>query len=74
MVGLAFSGGGTRAAAFAHGVLQEIDQTTVRTRSGTHSLLDRVGFVSGVSGGSVAAAYFGLKKRDGARPTSARNS
>ena len=64
LVGLAFSGGGTRAAAFAHGVLQEIDQTTVRTRSGTHSLLDRVGFVSGVSGGSVAAAYFGLKKRE----------
>ncbi|MBX9828587.1 MAG: patatin-like phospholipase family protein [Xanthobacteraceae bacterium] len=63
LVGLAFSGGGTRAAAFAHGVLQEIDQTTARSRSGTHSLLDRVGFVSGVSGGSVAAAYFGLKKR-----------
>jgi NTE family protein len=64
LVGLAFSGGGTRAAAFAHGVLQELDQTTVRTRSGTHSLLDSVGFVSGVSGGSVAAAYFGLKKRE----------
>jgi NTE family protein len=64
MVGLAFSGGGTRAAAFAHGVLQEIDQTTARSRSGTHSLLDRVGFVSGVSGGAVTAAYFGLKKRD----------
>ena len=63
LVGLAFSGGGTRAAAFAHGVLQEIDQTTVRTRTGTHSLLDSVGFVSGVSGGSVTAAYYGLKKR-----------
>jgi NTE family protein len=63
LVGLAFSGGGTRAAAFAHGVLQEIDQTTVRTRRGTHSLVDNVGFVSGVSGGAVAAAYFGLKKR-----------
>jgi NTE family protein len=64
LVGLAFSGGGTRAAAFAHGVLQELDQTAVRTRRGTHSLLDNVGFVSGVSGGSVAAAYFGLKKRE----------
>jgi len=63
LVGLAFSGGGTRAAAFAHGVLSEIDQTTVRTRTGTHSLLDSVGFVSGVSGGSVTAAYYGLKKR-----------
>jgi NTE family protein len=64
MVGLAFSGGGTRASAFAHGVLQELDQTAARSRSGTHSLLDRVGFVSGVSGGAVTAAYFGLKKRD----------
>ena len=63
LVGLAFSGGGTRAAAFAHGVLLEIDQTTVRTRTGTHSLLDSVGFVSGVSGGAVTAAYYGLKKR-----------
>ena len=63
LVGLAFSGGGTRAAAFAHGVLSEINQTTVRTRTGTHSLLDNVGFVSGVSGGAVTAAYYGLKKR-----------
>ena len=64
LVGLAFSGGGTRASAFAHGVLQELDQTTVRTRTGTHPLLDSVGFVSGVSGGAVTAAYFGLKKRE----------
>lgn len=64
LVGLAFSGGGTRAAAFAHGVLSEIDQTTIRSRNGTHSLLNSVGFVSGVSGGSVAAAYYALKKRD----------
>jgi NTE family protein len=64
MVGLAFSGGGTRAAAFAHGVLAEIDQTTIKSRNGTHSLLTSVGFVSGVSGGSVTAAYFALKKRD----------
>lgn len=64
LVGLAFSGGGTRAAAFAHGVLSEVSQTTVRTRTGTHSLLDSVGFVSGVSGGAVTAAYYGLKKRE----------
>ena len=64
MVGLAFSGGGTRAAAFAHGVLLELNETTVRTRTGAHPLLDNVNFVSGVSGGSVAAAYFGLKKRE----------
>jgi NTE family protein len=64
MVGVAFSGGGTRAAAFGFGVLQALDQTTVRTRTGTHPLLNSVGFVSGVSGGSVTAAYYGLKKRE----------
>jgi NTE family protein len=62
LLALSFSGGGTRAAAFSHGVLQEMDGTQVRGRNGS-SLLDRVDFVSGVSGGSVTAAYFGLKKR-----------
>jgi NTE family protein len=57
---LSFSGGGTRAAAFSFGVLQELD----RSRGGAKpSLLDRVDFVSGVSGGAITAAYFGLKKR-----------
>ncbi|KAA5603182.1 patatin-like phospholipase family protein [Blastochloris sulfoviridis] len=59
-VALSFSGGGTRAAAFAHGVLTALD--TMPSRQGG-SYLDRVVFISGVSGGSVAAAYFGLKGR-----------
>ena len=62
LLALSFSGGGTRAAAFSFGVLQELD----RSRPGSASaktLLDRVDFVSGVSGGSVTAAYFGLKRR-----------
>jgi NTE family protein len=63
VVGLAFSGGGTRAAAFSYGVLQELDRTRIASRTGSHSLLDRVAFVSGVSGGSVLTAYYGLKKR-----------
>jgi NTE family protein len=63
MVGLAFSGGGTRAAAFSFGALKELDRTQVRGRGKSASLLDRVDFVSGVSGGSVTAAYFGLRKR-----------
>jgi NTE family protein len=62
MVGLAFSGGGTRAAAFSFGVLSEIERTPLG-RAGAGSLLDRVNFVSGVSGGSVLTAYYGLKKR-----------
>ena len=64
MVGLSFSGGGTRAAAFAHGALLELDRTQVPSRAGPTSLVDRLDFVSGVSGGSITAAYFGLKKRE----------
>jgi NTE family protein len=59
-VALAFSGGGTRAAAFAHGVMKGLDRLPA---SGGGSYLDRVIFISGVSGGSVAAAYYGLKGR-----------
>ncbi|CAN0490107.1 unnamed protein product, partial [Phaeothamnion confervicola] len=32
-------------------------------RGASASMLDRVNFVSGVSGGSITAAYFGLRKR-----------
>ncbi len=60
IVGLAFSGGGTRAAAFSFGVLKGLDQVEA---PGGGRLLDQVRFVSGVSGGSVTAAYFGLKGR-----------
>lgn len=53
IVGLSFSGGGLRAAAFSHGVLQALQQS----RPG---LLEDVSFVSSVSGGSLTAAWFGL--------------
>jgi NTE family protein len=59
-IALAFSGGGTRAAAFAFGVLNGLDRLP---SNGGKSYLERVVFVSGVSGGSVTAAYFGLKGR-----------
>ena len=60
VVALAFSGGGTRAAAFAYGAARGLDRLPAGAR-GTY--FDRVIFISGVSGGSVAAAYFGLKGR-----------
>jgi NTE family protein len=60
IVGLAFSGGGTRAAAFSFGVLEGLND--VETTGGGR-LLDQVRLVSGVSGGSVTAAYFGLRGR-----------
>ena len=65
VVALSFSGGGTRAAAFSYGVLQGFEQTRVPTRSGPVSLLDRLDFLSGVSGGSILAAYYGLRGREG---------
>ena len=52
-----------RAAAFSYGVLTGFDQTRVPTRTGPVSLLDRLDFLSGVSGGSILAAYYGLRGR-----------
>jgi NTE family protein len=63
IVALSFSGGGMRAAAFSYGVLTGFDETRIRTRTGPVSLLDRLDFLSGVSGGSVPAAYYGLRGR-----------
>jgi NTE family protein len=55
---LSFSGGGTRAAALAYGVLKELKNTPVRWNDAPTTLLDEVDVVAGVSGGSVAAAYY----------------
>jgi len=63
LVGLAFSGGGTRAAAFSYGVLSALDGIEVVSGGRRVSLFDDIDVVSGVSGGSVTAAYFGLKGR-----------
>ena len=61
LVLLAFSGGGTRAAAFAYGVLQELAATEVMTQKGPRPLHHEVDMISSVSGGSFASAYFGLR-------------
>jgi NTE family protein len=60
IVYLAFSGGGTRAAAFAYGVLEELRDTPISVDGVPKTLLDEVDTVSGVSGGSFPAAYYGL--------------
>lgn len=64
IVGLAFSGGGTRAAAFGYGVLRALDETIADEYPYERSLVDNIRIVSGVSGGAVLAAYFGMKGRD----------
>lgn len=57
---LAFSGGGTRAAAFSYGILKALRDTTVMVDGRKERLLDEVDFISSVSGGSFTAAYYGL--------------
>ena len=60
LIALSFSGGGTRASAFSYGVIKELGAHETRSAGVGASLIDDVRFVSGVSGGSVPAAYFCL--------------
>jgi hypothetical protein len=56
-----FSGGGTRAAALAYGVLEALRDTMVVWRGRKVALLDEVDVISSISGGSFPAAYFALR-------------
>ena len=61
LVILAFSGGGTRAAAFSYGVLEFLRRTEiVGPRGNKRRLLDEVDIITGVSGGSFTALAYGL--------------
>ena len=61
LVILAFSGGGTRAAAFSYGVLEFLRKTEVVGPKGNKvRLLDSVNMITGVSGGSFTALAYGL--------------
>jgi NTE family protein len=56
LVALAFSGGGTRAAAFSYGVLETLDKTEFINAHGKKTrMLDHVDVITGVSGGSFTA-------------------
>ena len=66
---LAFSGGGTRAAAMAYGVLEALNSVKIPSNGTTstlsankekRTLLQEVDVISSVSGGSFTAAYYGL--------------
>lgn len=63
VVGLAISGGGTRAAAFGYGVLRGLDEVVVDHHPKRRTAVDDIRMISGTSGGAVTAAYFGLKGR-----------
>jgi NTE family protein len=61
MVILAFSGGGTRAAAFSYGVLEALRPMVVVGPKGNRiSMLDEVDVITGISGGSFTALAYGL--------------
>ena len=58
---LAFSGGGTRAAAFSFGVLEALRDIELQGVQGRKArLLDEVDIITGVSGGSFTALAYGL--------------
>ena len=59
LVGVSLSGGGSRAALFGAAGLEAL--AGLRTATGT-SALEHVTFLSSVSGGSLAASYYALKK------------
>lgn len=61
-IALAFSGGGARAASFSYGVLLQLRE--MKDSKGV-SLLDRVAFITAVSGGSITAAYYGQHGPEG---------
>ncbi len=59
LLGVALSGGGSRAALFGASGLEAL--AGVRLPDGT-PVLDRISHLSSVSGGSIAASYYALKK------------
>lgn len=61
LVILAFSGGGTRAAAFSYGVLEALRRTeAIGPKGNRFRLIDAVDIITGVSGGSFTALAYGL--------------
>jgi len=60
LVMLAFSGGGTRAAALSYGVLEELRRTRITLGGVDHPALDQVDVITGVSGGSFTALSYAL--------------
>jgi len=59
LVGIALSGGGSRAALFGAAALEALAQ--LRTDDGA-SVIEKISHLSSVSGGSIAATYYALKK------------
>jgi NTE family protein len=65
LVVVTFSGGGIRAASLAFGALQGLDGLSKQPDGS--SLIDRIDYVSSVSGGSVTAGWFAMNGASGLR-------
>jgi NTE family protein len=71
---LSFSGGGTRAAALSYGILEALEKIEIPppakslsikdNSQARHTLYDEIDLITGVSGGSFTAGYFGLHGQD----------
>ena len=59
VVGVSFSGGGSRAALFGAGGLEALGRLPAPNGG---SVLEQVGYLSSVSGGGLPAAYYALHK------------
>ena len=57
---LSFSGGGTRAASFSYGVLEELKRSEIVVNGQKRRLIDEVDIITGVSGGSFTALAYAL--------------
>ena len=62
LVGLAVSGGGSRAATFAASALEALADIRITQEGKERSALETVTHMSSVSGGSLATAYYAVKK------------
>lgn len=60
LVAITLSGGGARAAAFGFGVLSELRDTEFVWNGRRQNLLSATDVISGVSGGSIIAAYYAV--------------
>lgn len=62
LVGLAVSGGGSRAATFAAGAIEALAGIRVKDGGRERSVIEKITHISSVSGGSLATAYYAVKK------------